>query len=412
MRLRRSLAVLLAREHFSREQPKMAFVVGPRQCGKTTMARMLQEERDSKDLYRNWDDLAWRAEIARRPYGFLDAYRSAPPGRPLAVLDEVHKFPRWKKYLKGLWDTRSHQADILVTGSGRLDVYRRGGDSLLGRYHQYRLHPFSVSEVLGKTFAPDPDTPGNILKAVLGSHRAVQAPEREAFEGLLRFGGFPEPFLAQSERGHRLWIRERRERLVREDLRDMTRIQLLSSVEQMIELLIPRVGALLSLNNLRQDLGTAPDSVRLWMDMVERLYYGFRIRPFGGRIARALVKAPKFYLHDWSEIPEEGRRLENMVAAGLLRWCHFTEDWGQEKLELRFVRDKEGRKADFLLTLAGRPLLLIEVKLAETVPGDPLRRFAAALNCPGVLLVGRLERPGSASGVTVLPAASFLAALP
>jgi predicted AAA+ superfamily ATPase len=411
--LDRLLGRLLRTEHFAVPAPKMAFLVGPRQCGKTTLARALQAERKTPELYLNWDDLAWRRESAQTPYGFIDAFRPATAARPLAVLDEIHKFPRWKTYLKGLWDTRGARADILVTGSGRLDVFRRGGDSLMGRYHQYRLHPFSVSEILKTPFDPDRDTPELILRGLFERPSAPGPAAREALGTLLRFGGFPEPFLAQSERRHRLWLRERRERLVREDLRDLTRIQLLSSVEQMVELLIPRVGSLLSLNNLRGELGASMQAVRGWMEQLERLYFCYRLRPYAGRLARALSREPKLFLYDWSELRDEGARLENLIASALLRWCHFTEDWGQERLELRFVRDKEKREADFLLLKDGAPFLLLEVKVSETRPPASLEHFASRLgNVRRALIVGNLSHPGTAAGTLVLPAALLLERIP
>lgn len=409
----RPLAGLLEREHFSAPAPKMAFLVGPRQCGKTTLARALLERRGSPGLYRNWDDLAFRRELSRAPYGFLDAFRPAGQARPLAVLDEVHKFPRWKTYLKGLWDTRGAAVDVLVTGSGRLDVFQRGGDSLLGRYHQYRLHPLAVSEILGTGFDPDRDAPGRIIKSLLREPPAATAAGAQALAGLLRFGGFPEPFIAQKERQHRLWLRERRERLVREDIRDLTRIQSLASLEQMVELLALRAGALLSLNNLREDLGVALDSVRLWTEQLERLYFCHRVRPFSGKLARALSRQPKLYLYDWSEIDNPGARFENLVAGALLRWCHFAQDWGQERLELWFVRDKEKREVDFLLTLAGKPALLLEAKLGEAAPGPHLGHFSRKLGgVPAAILSAAVREPGTAAGTPVIPAAGFLSLIP
>ncbi len=408
----RTLGRLLESEHFAQPAPKMAFLVGPRQSGKTTLARMLQERRNSAALYRNWDDAAFRKELAADPCGFLDAFRPPSKGRPLATLDEIHKFPRWKSYLKGLWDTRGRDTDFLVTGSGRLDVYQRGGDSLLGRYHQYRLHPLSLSEILGLRFDPDHDAPGVILKRLLAGPADPPSGACEAFESLLRFGGFPEPFLKQHERHHRLWLRERRERLTREDLRDLTRIQMLSSVEQMVELLPGRIGSPLSLNNLREDLSVSMDSVRLWMAQLERLYYCFRIRPYAGRLSRALRKEPKLYLYDWSELASEGARLENLVASALLRWCHFAQDWGQRNLELHYVRDKEKREVDFLLTLEGRPALLLEAKWGDPTPPSALRHFSEKLRVPAILICAQAPHPGVAAGIQVLPPAHLLCALP
>lgn len=407
------LAELLEKEHFALPATRMAFVTGPRQCGKTTLARMMQEGRRSQDLYRNWDDLSFRKELATDPYGFMDAYRPSHPKRPLAVLDEIHKFPHWKMYLKGLWDTRQGRADILVTGSGRLDLYQRGGDSLLGRYQPYRLHPLSLSEILGRRFSPDRDTFPRIMEHVMKGADAPSREAEEAFTSLLRFGGFPEPFLAQSPRRQRLWLREKRERLTREDLRDLTRIQMISSVEQMVELLVPRAGSLLSLNNLRQELGVTLDSVRLWLAQLERLYYCYRILPYAGKLARSLRREPKLYLHDWSEIPEEGKRFEYMMASALSRWRDFAQDWGQEKLGLHFVRDKEKREVDFLLTHEGKPQLLVEARLSDLQPSPALHYFAAKLGgIPKLLVVANARRPGTAAGVRVLPAAVFLSAIP
>ncbi len=411
--MKRLLAQLLEKEHFAEPTSKMAFVVGPRQCGKTTLARALQQDRGTPDLYRNWDDLLWRKELSSNPYGFLDQFRPLGRKKPLAVLDEIHKFPRWKQYLKGLWDTRAQKADILVTGSGRLDVYKKGGDSLLGRYHQYRLHPLSVSEVLKKSFHPEKDTPENILKHLFEDPPSPTTGQREVFDALTRFSGFPEPFLRQNERAHRLWLRERRDRLIREDLRDLTRIQMLSSVEQMVELIVPRVGTLLSLNNLRNDLGVSFQSTQLWMEQLERLYWCYRIRPYAGKLSRALAREPKLYLYDWTEIPEPAIKFENMVACALLRWCHFTQDWGQEPLELRFMRDKEKREVDFLLIKNGKPFLLIETKLSETKPTSALDYFSEKLGkVPKILLVSEITRPGISHNCLVLPATSLLSLIP
>ena len=404
---------LLEKEHFESIPARMAFVTGPRQCGKTTLAKMMQEDRGSQDLYRNWDDLSFRKELAMDPYGFMDAYRPSHRKRPLAVLDEIHKFPRWKVYLKGLWDTRKDRADILITGSGRLDIYQRGGDSLLGRYHQYRLHPLSLSEILGRKFSPERDTFHRIMGHIMKAADAPRREAQEAFASLLRFGGFPEQFLAQNPRRHRLWLREKRELLTREDMRDLTRIQMLSSVEQMVELLVPRTGSLLSLNNLRQELGVTLDSVRLWMAQLERLYYCYRISPYAGKLTRSLRRQPKLYLHDWSEISEEGKRFENMMASALLRWRDFAQDWGQDKLDVHFIRDKEKREVDFLLTLNEKPKLLVEVKTSDLQPSAALHYFADKLGgIEKLLVVANARKPGVAAGVRVLPAAVFLSAIP
>ena len=188
---------------------------------------------------------------------------------------------------------------------------------------------------------------------------------------------------------------------------------MLSSIEQMVELLIPRAGSLLSLNSLRQELGVTLDSVRLWMSQLERLYYCYRITPYAGKLARSLRREPKLFLYDWSEIPEEGKRFENMMASALLRWCDFAQDWGQEKLRLHFIRDKEKREVDFLLTLDGKPQLLVEAKLSHLQPSAALQYFAGKLGgIPKMMVVANASNPGTSAGVRILPASIFLSEIP
>lgn len=410
--MERTLGYLLSQSHFA--SGRMAFVVGPRQVGKTTLARRLLRERGSSDLYRNWDDLGWRRAVTRDPYGFIDAYRpKAGTGKPLIALDEIHRFPGWKRYLKGLWDTRQDRVDVIVTGSGRLDVYQKGGDSLLGRYHQYRLHPLSLREVVDPSHPATDYEPGQTLERLIHAAGAPPRRVRDTFEALLRWGGFPEPFVKQDPRQLRRWHRERRDLVVREDLRDLSRIQLLSHVEELVELLVLRAGGILSYNALREDLQVALDSVRLWVGYLERLYFVYRVRPYAARLPRALRREPKVYLWDWSEIADPGVRFENMVASHLLKWCHFSEDWGHQPLELHFVRDKEKREVDFLITKEKRPWLLAEVKLSRTAPGSAIHYFADKLGVKHkFLVVAEHQQPGSAGDVHVLDAPSFLACLP
>jgi hypothetical protein len=410
--MRRSLEKLLDGAHFPHR--RIAFVVGPRQVGKTTLARTLLATRKSKDLYRSWDDLAWRREFASAPYGFVDAYRpKVATGRPLVVLDEIHKYPRWKSYIKGLWDTRKELMDLLVTGSGRLDIYQRGGDSLLGRYHQYRLHPLSVKEIIEPKGSSLKDSPEETMKDLLKLAGPAPPGAKRALRDLLRWGGFPEPFLEKSERQHRLWLRERRTLIVKEDLRDLTRIRMLSHVEELIELLVLRAGGVLSYNALHEDLQVAVESIRQWTDHLQRLYFLYLIRPFAGNIARSLRKEPKLYLWDWSEIADEGARFENLIASHLLKWCHFTQDWGLPPLELHYARDREKREVDFLLTLSRKPWALIEAKLSDTSPGPAMSYFAERLKAPHkIQVVLNCERPGMAGDVHVIDAANFLRTLP
>jgi predicted AAA+ superfamily ATPase len=302
---------------------------------------------------------------------------------------------------------------VIVTGSGRLDVYQKGGDSLLGRYHQYRLHPLSLREVVDPKGPPGDYEPQKTLEGLIRAAGAPPPRVRDTFLALLRWGGFPEPFRRRDPRQLRRWHRERRDLIVREDLRDLSRIQLLSHVEELVELLVLRTGGILSYNALREDLQVALDSVRLWVGYLERLYFVYRVRPYSARLPRALRREPKVYLWDWSEIADPGVRLENMVASHLLNGCHFSQDWGHPPLDLHFVRDKEKREVDFLITKEKKPWLLVEVKLSRTAPGSAIRYFGDKLGVKHrFLVVAELQQPGSAGDVHVLDAPSFLACLP
>ncbi len=289
---------------------KMILVAGPRQVGKTTLARQILATAE-RGLYLSWDNRGDRREI----------HAARWPGHPaLVVLDELHKWRGRKGWLKGEYDAHRATTRFLVTGSARLDVYRRGGDSLQGRYHHYRLHPFSHNEARGAGPAATITTvtPGHALRVGDGSREIVSA--------LMQYGGFPEPFLAQSARTHRRWQKERLDRFVREDVRDLEPIRDLSSLEHLADLIPERVASPLSLNALREDLDVSHRALTRWIDILERLYYIVRVRPFESRAVRSLRKMPKAYLWDWSQVPAPGPRFENLVAFHLLKLCHFLQD--------------------------------------------------------------------------------------
>lgn len=368
---------------------RMVFVAGPRQVGKTTLARQLDPA-----LYLSWDRSADRKRILSAEW---------PGARGLVVLDELHKYRHWKRWIKGEYDARPDGISFLVTGSARMDVYRRGGDSLQGRYHHWRLHPFTVAELLGRptSSAPEPST-------------AVQPVEggAEALDQILRFGGFPEPLFAASERVLRRWQKERVDRFFREDVRDLELVRDLSSMQLLADLLPDRVGSPLSLNALREDLDVSHKALVHWADVLERLYFSFRIRPFATRSVRTLRKMPKLYLWDASLIDDPGARFENVVALHLLKLCHLLEDRDGHRTELQYLRDADGREVDFLVTVRGRPWFAVETKLSEGPINPALAYYRQRLAIPQsyqVSLSGR--RDYVADGVRCLPAASFLAAL-
>lgn len=353
---------------------KMVFVAGPRQVGKTTLARSLCKGRAG---YLNWDVAEDRERILRREL----------PTSDLWVFDEIHKYRGWRNYLKGLYDGRARLQRILVTGSARLEYYRHGGDSLQGRYHLLRLHPLSVAEVAGG--------------------------QADALRDLLALGGFPEPFFGGSEVEARRWSREHRSLLIREELASIERIQDLGSLE-LLSLRLPElVGSPLSINALREDLQVSHKTVSGWIQALERLYAIFRVPPFGAPRLRAVKKEQKHYHFDWSSVPDEPARFENLVACHLLKWVHFRQDTAGDDLELRYFRDTDGREVDFVVVDRRKPILMVECKWSDADVDRGLRYLRARFpECPcwQVSAAGRKDHL-TPDGIRVAPAARLLSQL-
>jgi len=329
---------------------KMVFLGGPRQCGKTTLAQNILG--NLPEAYLNWDDPDHRNGILKRRW---------PAATPLVVFDELHKYPKWKSWIKGIYDSRPAGQSFLVTGSARLDVYQRGGDSLLGRYHYWRLHPFSLGEYAGGF------------------------PPREALRRLLTVGGFPEPFLDGDEREARRWRRERRQRIVRDDIRDLEPLRSLPGLELLLTLLRERVGSTLTLSGLAQEVQVAPRTIAHWLEILSRMYLVFVVRPYSHNVARAVQKPFKVFFYDNLDVdcPEErqpGALFENLIATHLRKKVDFLEDYTGERWELAFLRDRDGREIDFVVVRDGAADELVEVKCSGSDISRALIYFAEKLN--------------------------------
>ena len=353
---------------------KMVFVAGPRQVGKTTLARNLP---GGPEAYLNWDVPEHRERILRQ---------ELRPG-DLWIFDEIHKYRSWRNYLKGLYDGRNEGQRILVTGSARLDLYRYSGDSLQGRYHLLRLHPLSVAEL------------------------AME--DSKDLEVLLGLGGFPEPFFGGSEREARRWSREYRNLLVREEVTSLERVQDLGKLELLMLRLPDLVSSPLSLNALAEDLQVSFHTVRSWVEILERLYAVFRVAPFGAPRVRAIKKAQKHYHFDWTLVPELPARFENLVASHLLKWVHHEQDVEGRDLELCYFRDRDGREVDFVVLERRTPILLVECKWSDASIDRGLRSMVQRF--PGVP-AWQISATGekdyqSPEGIRVAPAMRLLTEL-
>ena len=335
-------------EEHLRDNRQMAFLTGPRQCGKTTLAKSLS------DRYFTWDDLATRRLVAGDAAGLADAagLNVANERKTVLVLDEIHKFVRWKSFLKGFFDLYEDRSSIIVTGSARLDIYKRGGDSLMGRYFLYHMHPLGVAELV----RPELDV------------REIHAPRPVAdadWDALWDHGGFPEPFTRRDRRFTVRWRKLRREQLFREDLRDLTKIADLTGVRILSELLLARAGNQIVTSSLAREIGVAETTVKTWTATLEYFHEGFRVRPWFRNVEKSIRKTPKWYQRDWCEVADEGARFENLVACHLLKAVDMWNDLGLGDYALHYVRNKAKEEVDFLVAKDGRPWFLVEAKLSD-----------------------------------------------
>ena len=391
----------LLSEHLAANR-QMAFVSGPRQVGKTTTCRR------HADSYRNWDNVDDRELLLAGPGSLAQAVGanrlSETP--PVALFDELHKFASWKPFLKGLYDTYGDRLRIIVTGSSRLDVYRRGGDSLMGRYFSYRMHPFSVAETVNRQL-PD-------AEQVIRPPRMIESAD---FEALWHHGGYPEPFLRRDNRFSRRWRSLRLQQLVREEIRDLTQVQQMDQMELLVRRLTRQSGRQLVYGNLAREVRVAPDTVRRWVAALCDFHLGFLVRPWFRNVSRSLRKEPKWYLRDWADIEDVGQKAETFVACHLLKTVDGWNDMGLGRFELGYLRDKEKREVDFLVAREGSPWILVEVKHGDESVSRSLKYYQDQLKVPFAFQVvldadfvdaDCFARPGPP---LVVPARTFLSQL-
>jgi uncharacterized protein len=340
---------------------KMVFVGGPRQVGKTTLSKDLCYEQFADSEYFNWDIDEDKQAILKKQWRSDAA---------LIIFDELHKLPTWKQWIKGVYDSKPQLQQYLVTGSARLDIYKQGGDSLMGRYHYWRLHPLTLDEL-----------PDGISK-------------QEGYQRLLNLGGFPEPFLQNDEREARRWRRERFDRILNEDVRDLEDIRNIQLLRVFTQALKDRAGSLLVLSNLAKDIQVSPKTANNWLSLIEKMYIAFPIYPLTHNVPRSILKPPKVYFYDNADVSANGgARLENLVATTLLKRLHFIEDYFGHTCELRYIRDKEGREVDFVTVIDGKVHELIEVKTSDTKISSALKYYAEKLKPKHVVqIVGDLSR--------------------
>lgn len=354
---------------------KMVFIGGPRQVGKTTLSKNIGQD-FAHTQYFNWDVDEERKALLKKEW---------LSHSQLIIFDEIHKYPRWKQWIKGVYDAKPDDQQYLVTGSARLDVYKRDGDSLMGRYHYWRLHPLTLDE-LPPTISKD-----------------------EGLQRLMTLGGFPEPFIQNDEREARRWRKERFDRILREDVRDLEMIREISLLGLFVDLLKERVGGLITLANLAQDLQISPKTAKSWLGLLERMYIAFPVLPYTKNLPRAIQKPPKVYFYDNADVQNgKGWIFENLVATTLLKRLQFIEDYYGYRCGLYYIRDKEGREVDFVTVINNEIHDLIEVKWQDKDISNALVYYKQKLNPKrAIQIVSNLKHSFNKDGILVTSPTAF-----
>ncbi len=361
----------------------MVMLAGPRQSGKTTFAREIVAKDFSDTVYFNWDLARDKRRLIADPAFFSKEPRSSVSSRPLVILDEIHKYRDWKNYLKGVYDQFAGEYQFLITGSGRLELSRKAGDSLAGRFLKFHIFPFTLAELSGrgralKDFLKDP------LRDFDGAGAGKTA---RTFESLWELSGFPEPFIKGKKTFWSTWSAAYGQQIVRDDLRTVADIRNLDTVETLFALIPSRVASPLSMNNLAGDLQVAFDTVKSWLLLFDSFYLTFRISPWTRKISRSILKEKKIYLFNFPVIDDAAARFENLAALEFLRAVEAWNDHGWGRFSLHYLRNKDRQEVDFLIAQNNRPVLLVETKLSDDSPAASLLDFQRLLDVPAVQLV-------------------------
>jgi len=348
----------------------MVFLAGPRQVGKTMLARQWLDKSNSKPLYFNWDDIKTRQTYLADSRFFESCARTLGIHDPWIVFDEIHKRSHWRDILKGVYDLFKDDFRFLITGSARLDMFRRSGDSLVGRYNLFHLMPLNISEVIGKTdqncFLKEKDPE----KLAENFRKKITDPTGQdvidAYKCLRQYGPFPEPFLKQNQRFSRKWHQDYQTLIIRQDLRDISRVLELDKVENLLFLLPSRIMSPLSMANIARELEVAHTTVKSWLEQLKRLYLIFPVTTWSKNVVRGLKKEKKWYFLDWNYASKGAACLENMTATYLYRACLALEDMGYGRYSLHYLRTLDKKEIDFIIVRNNNPVMAVEVKSGDT----------------------------------------------
>ena len=361
----------------------MIFIAGPRQAGKTTLTQILAED-FTNSLYFNWDILEEKRKLIENA-SFYEEVNRNDNSMPLIIFDELHKYSNWKNYLKSVYDKDKGNYKFVVSGSGRLDMYQKGGDSLAGRYFIFYLWPFTLAELAGNNLSFEQFT-SNFIEI----HTCANQTQL-IWNNLSQFSGFPDPYLNGTDPFYQIWSNTYKKQLLREDIRDLASLRSFDDVEILFSLLPSKIGNPLSMASLARDIHVSFDSVRSWIEIFENFFMVFRIPPWSKKISRAITKEKKLYLFDYASIESPAAKFENMVALELFRAISNWNDLGLGNFSLHYLRNREKEEVDFLLLNNNNPVLLIETKFSDDNAAKSLKKFQKVLNIPAVQLVNKSD---------------------
>lgn len=387
----------------------MIFLAGPRQAGKTTFSKIISTA-FVNSLYFNWDIHEHRKNFMDNPT-FFESLERKDESTPLIIFDEIHKYKDWKNYLKGVYDRFNEEYQFLVSGSGRLDIYQKGGDSLAGRYFLFHMWPFTIAE-RGRRNRSMNDFRAEPLQMDMADSKKL----KEIWQGLSRFSGFPEPFLSGRQQIYKRWTNAYSQQLIREDIRDLTGIKSVIELETLYLLLPSRVGSPLSIPSLSRDLKVSYNAIRSWLSAMERFFMVISIGPWTKKITRAVHKERKYYVWESPLISEPPARFENMVALELYRAVSSWNELGLGSFSLHFIKNREQQEIDFLIADEGNPFLMIEAKISNDQPSQAFRKFQNTLQIPAIQLTEQGEGfkivPNEKQKILIAPAFQWLSLLP
>jgi len=338
----------------------MRFVAGPRQAGKTTLAKKFLNKNQFDKLYFSWDFRSTRIAYQKDPEFYQQTLLNLQPTKtPWICFDEIHKYPKWKDILKEIYDKHGELYRFIITGSARLDLFRKSGDSLIGRFFLFKLFPFALNEITEKNRPRDDhllDQEGFLNKRISNVKY-----DQDVMENLLKFSGFPDPFLAQKEAFHKKWRNTYIDRLIHDDLKEISQVSDLENVSRLMLLLPEKIGSPLSVNSLREDMLVSYNALKNYLYLLELVYIFFKVDSYSKNISRSIKKEKKLYFFDWTHISDHAKRFENYVAVELKSLIEIWNDGGHE-FELYYLRTRDGKESDFLLVKDKHPWLIIEVK--------------------------------------------------